>query len=130
MVQSLPKNFAATNTEILWETAQYGDVTNSQFTTYAQPGSRGGKYGSLKAMQFMLPTYYLSFNPKDTRRDVSCTSYSIYFLEKGSANDTWVDVGTTYSCIMPGKFRLSWCVAPQSNNNVPRYPISVTQMYY
>ena len=100
---------------ILWETAQYGDVTNSQFTTYAQPGSRGGKYGSLKAMQFMLPTYYLSFNPKDTRRDVSCTSYSIYFLEKGSANDTWVDVGTTYSCIMPGKFRLSWCVAPQSN---------------
>lgn len=109
------RNFAATNTEILWETAQYGDVTNSQFSTYAQPGSRGGKYGSLKAMQFMLPTYYLSFNPKDTRRDVSCTSYSIYFLEKGSANDTWVDVGTTYSCIMPGKFRLSWCVAPQSN---------------
>lgn len=109
------RNFAATNTEILWETAQYGDVTNSQFTTYAQPGSRGGKYGSLKAMQFMLPTYYLSFNPKDTRRDVSCTSYSIYFLEKGSAKDTWVDVGTTYSCIMPGKFRLSWCVAPQSN---------------
>lgn len=109
------RNFAATNTEILWETAQYGDVTNSQFTTYAQPGSRGGKYGSLKAMQFMLPTYYLSFNPKDTRRDVSCTSYSIYFLEKGSANDTWADVGTTYSCIMPGKFRLSWCVAPQSN---------------
>lgn len=109
------RNFAATNTEILWETAQYGDVTNSQFTTYAQPGSRGGKYGSLKAMQFMLPTYYLSFNPKDTRRDVSCISYSIYFLEKGSANDTWVDVGTTYSCIMPGKFRLSWCVAPQSN---------------
>lgn len=109
------RNFAATNTEILWETAQYGDVTNSQFTTYAQPGSRGGKYGSLKVMQFMLPTYYLSFNPKDTRRDVSCTSYSIYFLEKGSANDTWVDVGTTYSCIMPGKFRLSWCVAPQSN---------------
>ena len=109
------RNFAATNTEILWETAQYGDVTNSQFTTYAQPGSRGGKYGSLKAMQFMLPTYYLTFNPKDTRRDVSCTSYSIYFLEKGSANDTWVDVGTTYSCIMPGKFRLSWCVAPQSN---------------
>lgn len=109
------RNFAATNTEILWETAQYGDVTNSQFTTCAQPGSRGGKYGSLKAMQFMLPTYYLSFNPKDTRRDVSCTSYSIYFLEKGSANDTWVDVGTTYSCIMPGKFRLSWCVAPQSN---------------
>ena len=109
------RNFAATNTEILWETAQYGDVTNSQFTTYAQPGSRGGKYGSLKAMQFMLPTYYLSFNPKDTRRDVTCNSYSIYFLKKGSANDTLVDVGTTYSCIMPGKFRLSWCVAPQSN---------------
>lgn len=128
------RNFAATNTEILWETAQYGDVTNSQFTTYAQPGSRGGKYGSLKAMQFMLPTYYLSFNPKDTRRDVSCTSYSIYFLEKGSANDTWVDVGTTYSCIMPGKFRLSWCVTlnqiKQRNLDIPIFRYADVLLMY
>ena len=107
------RNFGVTNPEMIWETAQYGSVTNSNFGVYAHPGSRGGKFGSRKAMQFMLPTYYLSFHPEDTRRDVSCTSYSIYFLEKGSADDTWVDVGTTYSCIMPGKFRISWCVEPQ-----------------
>ena len=74
-------------------------------------------------MQFILPTYYLSFDKKDTRRDVNCTSYSIYFLNKGNSSDTWVDVGTTYSCIMSGKFRLSWCVEPQDaskrNLNIP-----------
>jgi hypothetical protein len=108
------RNFSATNSEMLWQLAQYGSETNSAFDVYAQPGSRGGAFGSRKAMQFMLPTYYLSFNKNDTRRDVNCTSYSIYFLNKGASNDTWVDVGTTYSCIMPGKFRLSWCVEPIS----------------
>ncbi len=108
------RNFKATNSEMLWELAQYGAETNSAFDVYAHPGSRGGTFGSRKAMQFMLPTYYLSFDKNDTRRDVNCTSYSIYFLNKGAATDTWVDVGTTYSCIMPGKFRLSWCVEPNS----------------
>ncbi|WP_308993314.1 RagB/SusD family nutrient uptake outer membrane protein [Mariniflexile litorale] len=118
------RNFSATNPEILWEVAQYGQNTNTKFGVYAHPGSRGGTFGSRKAMQFMLPTYYLSFNENDTRRDVSCTDYSIYFLDNGSGStDTWVDVGTTYSCIMPGKFRISWCVEPESasarNLNVP-----------
>ncbi len=108
------RNFAATNHEMIWELAQYGTTTNSDFGVYAHPGSRGGVYGSRKAMQFMLPTYYLSFDKNDTRRDVSCTSYSIYFLNGGASTDTWVDVGTTYSCIMPGKFRISWCVEPAS----------------
>ncbi|HRN16659.1 MAG TPA: RagB/SusD family nutrient uptake outer membrane protein, partial [Xylanibacter oryzae] len=76
--------------------------------------SRGGTFGSRKAMQFMLPTYYLSFDKNDARRDVNCTAYSIYFLNKGATDDTWVDVGTTFSCIMPGKFRLSWCTEPIS----------------
>ena len=65
----------------------------------------------------------VNFDKKDTRRDVNCTSYSIYFLNKGTSSDTWVDVGTTYSCIMSGKFRLSWCVEPQDaskrNLNIP-----------
>lgn len=103
--------------------AQYGPNTNSNFGVLAQPGSRGGTYGSRKAMQFMLPTYYLSFDENDTRRDVTCTSYSIYFLNKGAADDTFVDVGTTYSCIMHGKFRIPWCVEPQEaakrNLNIP-----------
>ena len=117
------RNFTSVDPEILWHTAQYGPNTNSSFGVYAHPGSRGGTYGSRKAMQFMLPTYYLSFDENDTRRDVSCTAYSIYFLDNGSSSDTWVDVGTTYSCIMPGKFRISWCVEPQAassrNLNIP-----------
>ena len=117
------RNFSAVNPEILWHIAQYGPNTNSRFGVYAHPGSRGGTYGSRKALQFILPSYYLSFDENDTRRDVSCTSYSIYFLDDASEDDSWVDVGTTYSSIMPGKFRISWCVEPQSaserNLNVP-----------
>lgn len=117
------RNFAATNPEMLWEIANLGPNTNSDFGVYAHPGTRGGLFGSRKALQFMLPTYYLSFDKNDTRRDVSCTSYSVYFLNNGSATDKWVDVGTTYSCIMPGKFRISWCKEPQAaaqrNLNIP-----------
>ena len=117
------RNFTATDAEMIWDLAQYGPNTNSNFGVLAQPGSRGGTYGSRKAMQFLLPTYYLSFDENDTRRDVTCTSYSIYFLNKGAAGDTFVDVGTTYSCIMHGKFRIPWCVEPQEaakrNLNIP-----------
>ncbi|MEG0760126.1 RagB/SusD family nutrient uptake outer membrane protein [Chryseobacterium sp.] len=117
------RNFSAVNQEMLWHIAEYGPNTNSAFGVYAHPGSRGGTYGSRKALQFILPSYYLSFNAADKRRDVATTSYSIYFLNGGAATDTWVDVGTTYSCIMPGKFRISWCVEPQAadarNLNIP-----------
>lgn len=118
------RNFAATKPEMLWEVANLGPNTNSNFGIYAHPGTRGGVLGSTKSLQFILPTYYLSFNPNDSRRDVSCTSYSIYFLNNGNATtDTWVDVGTTFSCIMPGKFRIAWATAPQSassrNLNIP-----------
>lgn len=106
------RNFSTTNPEMLWELAQYGATTNSDFGVLCHPGSRGGVFGSRKAMQFNLPTYYLSFDKNDTRRDVSCTSYSIYFLNKGADTDTWIDTGTTFSSIMCGKFRLSWCVEP------------------
>lgn len=111
------RKFTNLNKEILFSLAQYGATTNSKFGLYAHPGTRGGTYGSRKAMQFILPTYYLSFEEGDARRDVTCTSYSIYFLEGGASNDTWVDVGTTYSCIMSGKFRIPWCVAPESDAN-------------
>jgi hypothetical protein len=117
------RKFGVSNPEMLWHIAEYGPNTNSAFGVYAMEGSRGGTYGSRKALQFILPTYYLSFRPGDTRRDVSCTSYSIYFLSAGAATDTWVNTGTTYSCILPGKFRMGWGVAPQAadarNLNIP-----------
>jgi len=117
------RKFGVSDPEMLWHIAEYGPNTNSAFGVYAMEGSRGGTYGSRKALQFILPSYYLSFNPGDTRRDVSCTSYSIYFLNAGAATDTWVNVGTTFSCILPGKFRMGWGVAPQAadarNLNIP-----------
>lgn len=117
------RKFPVTNTEMLWHIAEYGPNTNSAFGVYAMEGSRGGTYGSRKALQFVLPSYYLSFNQGDTRRDVSCTSYSVYFLNAGAATDTWVNAGTTFSCILAGKFRMGWCVAPQAadarNLNIP-----------
>ncbi|MCI3935826.1 RagB/SusD family nutrient uptake outer membrane protein [Chryseobacterium aahli] len=117
------RKFGVSDPEMLWHIAEYGPNTNSAFGVYAMEGSRAGTYGSRKALQFILPTYYLSFRPGDTRRDVSCTSYSIYFLNTGAATDTWVNAGTTYSCILPGKFRMGWGIAPQSaserNLNIP-----------
>ncbi len=117
------RNFGAVNSEMIWQIASLGQNTNSAFQVYAHPGYRNGVFGSRSSQQMILPSYYLSFNPNDTRRDVTCTSYSVYFLNKGEAGDTFVDVGTTYSAIMPGKFRLSWCVEPQAaadrNLNIP-----------
>ncbi len=117
------RKFAVSNPEMLWHIAAYGPNTNSGFGVYAMEGSRGGVYGSRKALQFILPSYYLSFKQGDTRRDVSCTSYSVYFLNAGAATDTWVNAGTTFSCILSGKFRMGWCVAPQAadarNLNIP-----------
>ncbi len=121
------RNFTATDKEMLFQIAEYGSVTNSDFGGYAHTGTRGGKFGSYKAMQFMLPTYYLSFDSRDTRRDVTCTSYSIYFLEDGKADDTWVDVGTTYSCIMHGKFRHNWRVQLNASK---KYNIDIPILRY
>ncbi len=117
------RNFGAVNSEMIWQIASLGQNTNSAFQVYAHPGYKNGVFGSRSSQQMILPSYYLSFNQNDTRRDVTCTSYSVYFLNKGEAGDTFVDVGTTYSAIMPGKFRLSWCVEPQAaadrNLNIP-----------
>ncbi len=117
------RDFGVTDQEFLWHLADYGDKTNSNFNIYAQTGTRGGNYVTIKAMQFVLPSFYLSYDKKDQRRDVTCTSYSIYFLDKGNETDTWVDVGTTYSCIMHGKFRIPFCIEPQAtqkrNLNIP-----------
>ena len=119
---------------MLWHIANLGSTTNSNFGIYAQPGSRGGLYGSRKAMQFILPTYYLSFNSKDERRDVNCTAYSVYFLNNGGSGDTFIDAGTTYSCIMAGKFRPSWCIEPQDaskrNLNIPVLRLADVMLMY
>lgn len=126
------RKLAETAPEMLWQLAQYGDKTNSEFGLYLQPGSNKGVYGARKTLQFILPTYYLSFNEKDTRRDVTCTSYSIYPLDGDKG--PFIDTGTTYSSILQGKCRISWCVAPQAasqrNVNIPLIRYSDVLLMY
>lgn len=106
------RNYSVSSQEFLWQLAEYGSVTNSEFGLYTQPGSVGGLYGQRKTLQSKLPTYYLSFDKNDTRRDVTCCNYSVTFKNTNSIDDEWCNVGTTYSCVMGGKFRIQWSVGP------------------
>ena len=107
------RNYGATAQEMIFQTACLGATTNSSFGVYnGQPGSFGGQYGDRKTLQFNLPTYYLSFDPADTRRDVTCCDYSVYPYGTKEAGP-WCNSGTTYSSILSGKFRIQWCTAPQ-----------------
>ncbi|MCD8203184.1 MAG: RagB/SusD family nutrient uptake outer membrane protein [Prevotella sp.] len=120
----MQRNYSATSDEIMWQIAEYGTTTNSTFGVYnGQPGSSGGLYGQRKTLQFKLPTYYLSFDENDTRRDVTCCDYSVTFLKTNDIDEEWSNVGTTYSCIMSGKFRIEWGVEPaaasQRNVDIP-----------
>lgn len=106
------RNFDVTSQEMMWQIAQLGESTNSDFGIYnGQPGCMGGTYGTRKSLQVKLPTYYLSFDKDDTRRDVTCANYSITFF-KDAENFDASNCATTFSSIMPGKYRIQWCLAP------------------
>lgn len=106
------RNFGVTSQEMMWHIASLGESTNFDFSIYnGQPGCMGGTYGSRKTLQVKLPTYYLSFAANDTRRDVTCANYSITFLSDAT-NFDGSNCATTFSSIMPGKFRIQWCQAP------------------
>ncbi|MDE6188588.1 MAG: RagB/SusD family nutrient uptake outer membrane protein, partial [Duncaniella sp.] len=106
------RNFGVTSQEMMWHIASLGESTNFDFSIYnGQPGCMGGTYGSRKTLQVKLPTYYLSFAANDTRRDVTCANYSITFLSDATNLDG-SNCATTFSSIMPGKFRIQWCQAP------------------
>lgn len=107
------RNFGVTSQEMMFQLAQYGTTTNSSFGVYnGQPGCRGGLYGARKILQTRLPSYYLSFDENDNRRDVSCTNYSITFLRENNADADWTHIATGYDAILPGKFRIEWCQEP------------------
>lgn len=103
-------NYAPTAPEMMWMIAQQGKDTNSRLGVYiGGTGSASGTYfGSLKALQIKLPTFYLSFDPRDSRRDVTCSMYTI----ARSGSDTDYNVGTTYSSVTGGKYRTQWAQAP------------------
>lgn len=108
------RNFGVSSQEMMWQIAQLGESTNSDFGIYnGQPGCMGGPFGGRKTLQVKLPTYYLSFDPADMRRDVICANYSITFLSDAEKFDG-TNCATTFSSIMPGKYRIQWCQAPQA----------------
>lgn len=85
--------------EIMWEFAQAGTSTNGRFGAYNQPGTDTSPYGSAKIMQFLLPTFYLSYDANDSRRDVTCTNYTMTQSH---------NVGTTWNGVFIGKYRTPW----------------------
>lgn len=107
-------NYGPTAPEIMWMIAQQGKDTNGRLGNYiGQPGAGSGTFfGSKKALQVKLPVYYLSFDPADTRRDVTCPMYTI-----GRSGEEDIHVGTTYSSVMGGKYRIQWSQQPYDGSN-------------
>lgn len=94
--------------EVMWMIAQQGDKTNSRFGIYnGNTGATTDFFGSLKNLQVKMPDFYLSYDPRDKRRDVTAPTYTIT-----NTGETPVHVGTTYTSIPGGKFRCQWGQAP------------------
>lgn len=106
--QAIFKNGIAAHTldqtgEILWEIAMGGGnsaLGDSKLGYYNGPRVSGNGNGALT----ILPTYFYSFDSKDSRRDVTCAPYDI-------AND-----GTyaprSLANMVDGKFRRDWITNP------------------
>lgn len=119
------RNFGEISGEMMLSLARLGEnVGNTTLGVYVgQPGgSQFAIYGQRRALQAKLPTYYLSFDAADTRRDVTCCNYTPRAL--GATTDSEVaDAGTTYSSVGSGKYRIQWQVEPNAaakrNVNIP-----------
>lgn len=131
----MQRRYDVTNPEIMWSIAQLGPTENSNFgINQGQPGATQATiYGQRKAMQLRLPTYYLSFDEKDVRRDVSCGNYSVTTIDQ-SENAQVINVGTTYASVTPAKFRMQWAVEPEAtskrNVNIPMLRYSDILLMY
>lgn len=130
------RNFGEVAPEMMWSIARLGpNVGNTTLGVYVgQPGgSQFAVYGQRKALQQKLPTYYLSFDEADTRRDVTCCNYAPRTL--GVTTDSEVaNAGTTYSSVGSGKFRIQWQVEPNEaakrNVNIPMLRYSDVLLMY
>ena len=112
--------------EMMWSIARLGEnVGNTTLGVYV--GTTGGSqysiYGARRSLQAKLPTYYLSFDPADTRRDVTCCNYTVRSLSTNADKPDVADAGATFSSIAPGKYRIQWQVEPNAaakrNVNIP-----------
>lgn len=130
----MQRNYGSISSEMMWSLAKLGPDVNSTFGVYVgQPGATSSNiYGQRRALQTRNPLYYLSFDPKDTRRDVSCGNYTCTTI---GGNDTQpINVGTTFSTVTSTKFRIQWGVEPQAaakrNVNIPMLRYSDILLMY
>lgn len=106
-------NYGPTAPEMMWMIAQQGEKTNSRLGNYigVTGAGSGSFFNGMKALQIKLPTYWLSFDPRDTRRDVTAPMYTI-----GHSGDEDIHCGTTFSTVMGGKYRVQWAQAPYNGS--------------
>ena len=87
------------NGEIIWEVGMTGGGSgfgDSKLGYYNGPRYNGTGNGALT----ILPTFFYSFHPQDTRRDVTCAPYDI-------SKDLY-KVPRTLQSMTDGKFRRDW----------------------
>ena len=120
------RDLGAVAPEMMWSLARLGEnVGNTTVGVYVgQPGgSQYSIYGQRRSLQCKLPTYYLSFDEADTRRDVTCCNYTVRALSLNNDNPDVANAGTTFSSIGSGKYRIQWQVEPNAaakrNVNIP-----------
>ncbi len=93
------------NGEIIWEVGMSGGSTtfgDSKLGYYNGPRYNNAGNSALT----ILPTYFYSFSPNDTRRDVMCAPYNI--------NQNMTLAPQTLDKILDGKFRRDWQPNPTS----------------
>lgn len=119
------RNFGEVSQEMMWSIARLGpNVGNTTLGVYVgQPGgSQFAVYGQRRSLQAKLPTYYLSFDAEDTRRDVTCCNYTVRSLGVTTEAEA-ANAGTTYSSVGSGKYRIQWQIEPNAaakrNVNIP-----------
>jgi hypothetical protein len=93
------KHLQEPNGEILWEVGMSGG--NSTLGDSKLGYYNGPRYNNTgNSALTILPTYFYSFNPNDSRRDVMCAPYDI--------NVGGILVGRPLQTMVDGKFRKDW----------------------
>jgi hypothetical protein len=88
--------------EVMFEYAQYGNTTNGRigYTNGLCIHASNSLYGKTLPLQLIHPTFYLSFDSNDTRRDVTVGNYSI--------DESGNDIAVPYGALNIGKWRCNW----------------------
>ncbi|MCM1520532.1 MAG: RagB/SusD family nutrient uptake outer membrane protein [Lachnoclostridium sp.] len=130
------RNFSEVAPEMMLSLARLGEnVGNTTLGVYVgQPGgSQFAVYGQRRSLQCKLPTFYLSYDAADTRRDVTCCNYTVRSLGTTTEAEA-ANAGTTFSSVGSGKYRIQWQIEPNAaakrNVNIPLLRYSDVLLMY